>query len=132
MIAADTSFFIALLRKDDASHQRADELMREFSEKSAVLLVTTHVIEETVTYLAARDGPEKAFETALLLLSAKNISIEPVNRAGLFEAAQILRKYRVLSLCDSLSVQLMRGHGLEEIVSFDKGFDRVEKVRRIH
>ena len=97
-----------------------------------MLLVNTHVIEETVTYIRKHDDSEKAYGVARLLLDAKNVSIEGVSRIDLESAAEILRKYKRLSLCDSLNVVIARKHGLKQIVSFDSGFDHVEKLERVH
>lgn len=132
MLVTDTAFFIAFFRQTDAFHARAHELKRQFSASGQMMLATTHVVEETVTYIRKHDDSEKAYEVARLLLDAENISIESVSRQDLEMAAQILRKYKRLSLCDSLNVVLARKHGLKQIVSFDAGFDHVEKIERIH
>lgn len=132
MLVADTTFFIAFFRKTDALHARAQELTRQLRAGRHMVLVTTHVIEETVTYLRKHDDSEKAYGVARLFLNAENISIESVSRQDIEQAAEILRKYKRLSLCDSLSVALARKHAVKQIVSFDSGFDHVEKIERVH
>lgn len=131
LIVADSSFLIAAFRVPDGLHGRAAELYGQLEGNRNIFLITTHVFEETVEYIRRRDGAQQAFNAASLLLSAKEVSLEIVYRDDLAQAAQIMRKYGFLSLCDSLSVALARKHGLKQIVSFDSDFDKVERIRRV-
>ncbi len=132
MLVADTTFFIALFRKDDGMHERALVLERAMDKRGDMMLLTTHVVDETAAYVFRRDGSENAYEVAKTLLTAKNVSIESVDRMELANAAEIMRKYKRLNLCDSLSVELTGKYGIKEILSFDEDFDHVEKIKRLH
>ncbi|MBI4360980.1 PIN domain-containing protein [Candidatus Micrarchaeota archaeon] len=132
MKTADASLFIALFRKSDAHHDRAKELIEDIVKDNERLVVTTHVIEEAVTYLFSRDGPQAAHEGLQAFLNAKNIAIESVSVQDLEAAGKLMKKYGRFSLSDALSVHATNKRGLREILSFDSDFDHVERIQRVH
>lgn len=132
MIVPDASFFIALFRRNDQLHGDAHALMMDLESRQERMVTTTHVVEETVTYIFSRDGSDAAFKVVETMLGSKNLAIEPVSLSQIRQAAAIMRKYRRLSLCDSLSVVLFKERGASRILSFDRGFDLVQGVKRLH
>ena len=131
MIIADSNFFIALFRVNDGFHNRAVEIMDDLNGRNEILVVTTHVVEEAVTYVFSREGSDRAFDVAQAIVSSENLSIESVTKQDIVSAAETMRKYKKLSLSDSLSVGLARKLGIGQILSFDSGFDHIQGIRRV-
>ena len=132
MKVADASFFIALLRDNDAHHARANELIDQILQDKQSLIATTHVIEETVTYIFSQEGSEAAYRAVRLFLEAQNVRIETINSKDIEAAGDLVRKYKKFSLSDALSVWTAWKHEILEVVSFDSDFDHVERIRRIY
>ena len=65
----------------------------------------------------------------------ENTTILYVDRPVLEEAKALLRRYwgprKKLSVCDATSYVLMRRRGIEDLYSFDSGFDGLPGIYRI-
>ncbi len=126
----DACFFIALFRKSDAWHDRAQQILSGLKPPALPIRVTSHVVEETVSYIFRKDGSESAFRALTAFLESGDVAVEPVCVPDLAAAAPILRKYGHLSLSDSLLVHAaLQNDGA--VLSFDSDFDRVKGIRRI-
>jgi len=63
----------------------------------------------------------------------KNYNVIYDNKNRLSNAMKIYLKYDgVLSLADSLSIQIMKEQNITEIASFDRNFDKVDEIIRLH
>lgn len=119
----DTSFFIALSFKNDASHAEAARLWQE--TQSLPLLTSTAVLGETWTFLRSRLD----FGVALNLIS----SIESEQRLRTVHIDQSLnesawewiksRGERSYSYVDATSFALMRREGVLRALTFDRDFE---------
>jgi len=59
-----------------------------------------------------------------------NVRIADVTNEDYLSAIELMDETK-LDPNDSLAVQVMRKEEIEEIYSFDKGFDRIRGIRRI-
>lgn len=129
MIFLDSSFIIAAFLNSDADHGRAVEISRELVGER--LVMTSHNVEESVTFVAKRGSAEQAKNLALKLLFASDIDIVFPDRETLKSAAEVLGRRGGLSMCDALAIVIMQEMGIRTIASFDSDFDRFQGLRRL-
>ncbi len=118
----DTSFFIALLTKEDRFHVKADEAWKSLLESDASLLCSNYTLLETFSLIQNRLGLEAVAEfhrDVVPLLSVEWVD-ENSHEAGL--AAVLTAKRRNLSLVDCVSFEVMRRKGVKNVHTFDKHF----------
>ena len=128
MIAADSSYFVALADGKDRWHGDA---VRVKGGLPSGLLISDLVVAESVTIIGARGGGEPA--QTLYEYFADECDIRFVDEGILDEAMALHLQYDGgLSVADCVSVILMTRNGAREIASFDRDFDKVKGIRRIH
>ncbi len=89
------------------------------------------VVAEVVTIIGGRRGGKPA-QTLYEYFVDEGV-IEFLDEALFREArAHHLRYDGSLSLADCISVVLLSRHHIRDIVSFDRDFDKVRGIRRIH
>ena len=74
------------------------------------------------------DAVEATFDVLLRYVDV----VLPVTGDDVLAAKDILRATPGLSSRDALHVSVMRTHDIHTIMSFDRGFDRVEGINRLH
>ncbi len=74
-----------------------------------------------------RDAIQPAFDSIL----AVSDEVLPVDESAVDLAKQVVLGYRQLSARDAVHLAVMQQNGIEEILSFDSGFDRYPKVKRV-
>ncbi len=128
VIVADSSYFVALADRRDRWHGDAGRLRETVPQK---FLVTDLVVAEAVTIIGSRRGGKPS--RTLYEYFIDECEIEFVGPHLLDEAmAYHLRFDGRLSVPDCVSVALMSRRKIREIVSFDRDFDKIRGVRRIH
>ena len=55
----------------------------------------------------------------------------PVEAADVLAARDLLLQSASFSARDAVHVAIMQRHGIEDILSFDRGFDQIAGVRRL-
>ena len=123
----DSSVIIAAAVVSDANHKRAVELLSEASKERCV--ITDHILGEVATFLRKKLGSEEACGLSLRLVS--NLEVVFFTRKGVLSALEIMKKYRILSLCDALTIVAMRSLNVKRLYSFDSDFDIIEGIERI-
>lgn len=78
--------------------------------------------------IGRRDAIQPAFDATLQIVD-EVLSIE---RRDAEAAKDIVLRYAALSARDALHVAVMRHHRIERIMSFDRGFDAVPGIERLH
>lgn len=128
LILADSSYFVALADERDRWHRDA---LRVRAEAGRDYLVHDLVVAEALTIVGARQGGKPARTLYEYFTDACEIAFaDPV----LLEEAMALhlRYDGSVSVADCVSVALMERRGIRTIVSFDRDFDKVRGLRRIH
>ena len=128
MLAADSSYFVALADSDDKWHKDA---LRLKAKLPRAFLVSDLVVAESVTIIGARGGG-KAAQT-LYEYFVDECDVQFVDEDVLAEAMALHLQFDgTLSVSDCVSVALMSREGIGELVSFDSDFDKLRGIRRIH
>jgi uncharacterized protein len=94
------------------------------------LVTSAEVFQEILhryTFLRRLDAIQPAFDA----LRAVVEEVLPVTDEDAESAKALVLERRGLSASDALHVAVMRHHGIESILSFDTGFDRVPGIRRV-
>jgi predicted nucleic acid-binding protein len=129
----DTAFWIAAARQPDAQHERARALGKALLQRRSKLVISDLVLAEVVTLILRKDGQEPAQK--LMDRLEDNTTILFVDKAVLEDAKSLLRRYwsprKRLSVCDATSCILMQKRGIEDVYSFDSGFDGLPGITRI-
>ena len=122
-IFADSFYFLALLNRDDAAHDRARELSEELT---GPLLTTAWVLTETADAMAA-PGDRQGFLYLLDALAADpNCTIISPTQA-LFEDGLNLYANRLdkdWTLTDCISFVVMEQHNVTEALTGDRHFEQ--------
>ncbi len=129
MIFVDSSYYIAIADTKDQWHKKALKLSEYIENNGSV--VSSFIISEVVTEIGRRSGGKVAY--ALYNYFTDNCKIIYIDRDLLSESMEIVLKYDgTLSLADAASVAIMDNMKINEIVSFDSDFDKVDFINRIH
>ncbi len=124
----DTTFIVALFVSNDQWHLQSLKVYNKI--KNQELVISNLVIAETVTVLKNK-------------LKTKDISEIYHNLGNIFkiiddnlifdDAMDIFTKYdSTISFFDAMYVAVSKKEGINEIVSFDSDFDKIEGIVRIH
>jgi predicted nucleic acid-binding protein len=118
----DTSFFIALLTREDRFHARADEMWKTFLESDEPLLCSNYVLLETFSLIQSRLGLKAVAEFQRDVVPLLLVEWVDGNSHGAGLAAVLAAQRRDLSLVDCVSFEVMRRKGVKNALTFDKHF----------
>ena len=124
----DTTFIVALFVSNDQWHSQSLKVYDNI--KNQELVISNLVIAETITVLKNK-------------LKTKDISEIYHNLSNIFdiiddnlifdEAMDIFTKYdSTISFFDAMYVAVSKKEGINEIVSFDADFDKIDGIVRVH
>jgi predicted nucleic acid-binding protein len=129
VILVDSNIPMYLVGAEHPNKHGARRLLERAINDGEVLVTDVEVLQEILHRYAAierRDAIEAAM-TALLDVVDEVYSIERMD----VERAQGLVVQAGFSARDALHVAVMRRHGVERIMTFDRGFDRIEGIERV-
>ena len=129
-IFLDSSFIIALVNDNDSLHKQALEYL-ELTESNECF-ISNLIINEVITVIGNKLGLEIAISTYDLLTSVFNI----VNEYDLVDfnsnVMLLYESYNTkLSFTDSSIIYIMGEEEINNLLSFDKEFKRVESINLI-
>jgi|ERR1017187_3491998 predicted nucleic acid-binding protein len=123
-VFADTFYWIALANPKDEWHQAAINASKRLGQ---VHLVTTD--EVLVEFLAFMSGygsvlRGKAVERVKKIRTNPNITLIPQTRQSFSNGLQLYegRPDKAYSLTDCISMETMRAHGIQEVLTHDNHF----------
>lgn len=123
----DTSYLIALEASDDQHHQAARRHWRKEVVASLPLIITTsYVFDEVVTFFNSRGRHAKAVEIGQRLQTSAAVEIVHVTQE-LFNAGWLLfqeRSDKRYSLTDCISFVVMERRQIENALAFDRHFEQ--------
>lgn len=131
MIFVDSNIPMYLIGSEHLLKATARRLLERLVSEQAVLVTSAEVFQEILhRYAALRrlDAVSPAFDTLRGLADQVfDIELDDVERA-----ASLVGAIDGLSARDALHVAVMEREGIDQVLSFDQGFDRVEGLLRIH
>lgn len=128
MYFLDTTFLVALFVSNDQWHSQAVNVYGRI--KNNELAISKLVIAEVVTILKNKLETKDISEiyrnlSKIFIVFDDNLSYD--------EAMDIFIKYdSTISFFDAMYVAISKKEGINEIVSFDSDFDKIDGIVRIH
>jgi predicted nucleic acid-binding protein len=108
----------------------AQRLLEKLITDRQRLVTDAEVLQEILhRYVAIdrRDAIQPAFDALLGVVD----QVLAVDEAVVQRAKQIVLGYRELSARDAVHLSVMEQNGIEQILSFDSGFDAVPRITRL-
>ena len=140
-IFLDSGFFIALYNKLDENHQAAKKLMEELLNGAyGKAYTSSFILDEVVSYSLRKLGLEHSIKIEHIIQDSGLVDMLPVGDAFFAEAKIFFKKHPSLelTLTDWTNISIMLLNGIDMILSFDSGFDKLinikefAKIRRVH
>lgn len=130
MILIDSNIPMYLIGADHPNKIDARrELERMISDRER--LVTDAEAFQEILHRFLAIGRRDAIQPAYDALAGVVDAILPVTEADVMEAKDTAAGYPALSARDALHIAVMRHHGIDRILTFDRGFDAVPGVKRL-
>ena len=131
MILIDANIFMYAAGRE--STQRAP--CQRFLEKTLAgegggACTDAEVLQEILHRYRSLKIPDVGFQL-FDAVSQLGIPILAVTDRSLREARTLLEQYPILSTRDGIHLGVMREHGIEEVLSYDRGFSQVPWVKRL-
>lgn len=130
MIFVDSNVPMYLVGAPHARKTDAQMLVERAALDREKLVTDAEVLQEILHRYAAidrRDAIQPAFDALLRVVDA----VLPVTLEDVEAAKSIVLSPLRISSRDALHVAVMRRHGIGSILSFDRGFDAVDGLRRL-
>ena len=127
----DTVVWIAIKYKRDKYHAKARKTFPELI-KTKKIVVTDYIVIETYAFLLRKVSSKIALETLDMFMSSNQIQIITNDSTTFENTYHIIKQYESLSFTDSNIVYLMRENKINEVYSYDKGFDGITGITRVY
>lgn len=130
MIFLDSNVPMYLVGEDHPNKTATIRVLEVVTQRRERLVTDVEVFQELLhryTALHRVDAIDVSF-AALQGLVSETFSIE---LADVQAAKELVREGHRLSARDALHVAVMRRHGVDTIMTFDRGFDRIPGITRL-
>ena len=130
MILVDSNIPMYLVGAPHAHKSDARRLLEKVVTERQRLVTDAEVLQEILhRYVAIdrRDAIQPVFDALLGIVD----QVLAVDRSIAELAKQIVLGYRQLSARDAVHLAVMQHHGVEQIMTFDSGFDGFPGIRRL-
>jgi len=131
MILIDSNIPMYLVGAPHAHKADAQRLIEKFISEQQRMVTDAEVLQEILHRFVAinrRNAIQPTFDSLLAVTD----EVLPVNRLVVERAKQIVLGYTSLSARDAIHIAVMEAHGIENILSFDSGFDQFPGILRLH
>ena len=131
MILVDSNILMYLVGAAHPHKVDAQRLLESALAAGERLVTDVEVLQELCHRYAAigrRDAIQPAFDVTLQIVD----DVLSIERLDAEAAKDIVLRYAALSAREALHVAVMRHHGIERIMTFDRGFDAIPGIERVH
>ena len=130
MILVDSNIPMYLVGAPHAHKSDVRRLLEKVISERQSLVTDAEVLQEILhRYVAIdrRDAIQPAFDALIGIVD----QVLAVDRSIAERAKQIVLGYRQLSARDAVHIAVMEQHGIEQIMTFDSGFDGFPGITRV-
>jgi uncharacterized protein len=130
VILVDSNIPMYLVGAPHAHKSDARRLLEKVVSERQSLITDAEVLQEILhRYVAIdrRDAIQPAFDALIGIVD----QVLAVDRSIAERAKQIVLGYRQLSARDAVHIAVMERHGIEQIMTFDSGFDGFPGITRL-
>jgi predicted nucleic acid-binding protein len=131
VILVDSNIPMYLVGANHSHKLDAQRLLEIAISAGEPLLTDAEVLQEIChRYVAIgrRDAIQPAFDAVLGVVD----DVLPIEREDVLTARDILLRYLPLSARDAVHLAVMHRHGIDRIMTFDRGFDVHPGIERVH
>lgn len=120
----DTSYIIALEIVNEDYHQQVLQHWQTLAISQPLLVTTTYIFDETVTFFNSRNLHDKAVEIGNRLIESSEIQLIEINKKLFNEGWLYFQKYKdkSYSLTDCLSFIVMEQNNIYQTLTLDHHF----------
>ena len=134
MFFIDSGVFIGLYNVRDENHSEAKALVEKSLKGDMRTAYTSdYVLDETVTFIRKKTTAPKLVREAIdFIQNSGKIEILHIRREVFASSKMCMEKYPAipLSFTDWTIANLMESKGIEYLLSFDSGFDRLSTIKK--
>ncbi len=130
MILIDSNVPMYLVGAEHSNKSPARLLLERAIAAGKRLVTDAEVLQEILHRYIAIRRPD-AIQPALDVLLAVVDEVIPIEAQDVLAARDALLAQRRLSARDALHVAIMRRHGIDTVLTFDRGFDSVPGILRL-
>lgn len=130
MILVDSNIPMYLTGAPHPRKTDTQRLLERLTTERQRMVTDAEVLQEILRRYVAigrRDAIQPAFDAVLGIVE----EVFPVDGSVVERAKQIVLGYRRLSARDAVHLAVMERHGIEQILSFDSGFDGFPGITRL-
>jgi predicted nucleic acid-binding protein len=130
MILVDSDIPMYLVGASHPHKADAQRLLESLVSDRQRLVTDAEVLQEILhryTAIDRRDAVQPAFDALLGVVD----EVLPIDQAATERAKQIVLGHRQLSARDAVHLAVMSQHGIQQILSFDSGFDGFPGIQRL-
>ena len=130
MIFVDSNVPMYLVGSDPSRKAETSRLLQRLANEGQQLVTDAEVYQEILhRYLsiARRDAIQPAFDALHGIVD----HVFPIDEADVMHAKDLVGMHPRLSARDAVHVAVMRHHGVDRVLSFDRGFDTVAGLQRL-
>lgn len=130
MIFIDSNIPMYLIGQSHPNKVDAQRMLEDSVAREERLVTSVEVFQEILhRYVAI--GRREAIHPAFEVLREVVDEVFPIELPHVERAKEIVSAYTSLSARDALHLAIMEANGVDQIMSFDKGFDAFPGVRRL-
>jgi predicted nucleic acid-binding protein len=120
----DTGYVLALELSNDQNHRAAVKHWRSLRKRLPLLVTTSYVFDEVVTYFNSRGYHAKAVEVGNRLLTSPSVQFVQIDEGLFIEGWQYFQQHqdKDYSLTDCISFVVMKRFRIETAFAFDQHF----------
>ena len=125
----DANIFIYAIGRPHPHKEPCRQIVDQLRTQSSEYAIDAEVLQEILNVYSNRGLVSVGVDYVDRLLGLFS-EIIPIGRSEIGRAARILQHSSEISARDAIHAAVALEHGLEGIVSYDRGFDRVPGLRR--
>ena len=129
MIFIDSNIPMYLVGASHPHKTNAQRLLEKLIRDDQRLVTSTEVLEEILYRYVAIDRRD-AIQPAFDALTGVVDEVLAVDRAAVERAKRMVLEYQRLSARDAVHLAVMEQHGIDRILSFNRGFDGFAGITR--
>ena len=120
----DTSYLLALELANDQNHQIAKSHWQQLTTDLPLLITTSYIFDEVVTFFNSRGHHQKAVEVGNTLLQSPSVEMIQVDEALFLAGWAYFQQHqdKHYSLTDCISFVVMTQRTIKTALTFDRHF----------
>lgn len=132
MILIDANIFMYAAGRESAQREPCQGYLRRLAQGDSTApaaCTNAEVLQEILHRYRSLERPEIGFQIFDAVTSL-GIPILAVTHEALADARRLLEDHPALSTRDAVHLGVMREHGIEQVLTYDRGFSQVSWVQR--